>query len=152
MSVMVDSNPSRWAWDMSPTAGCLKTWGKLLVNIYTNKASDNRFLDLKEVRIRKDRKIEWLRNDNSWPNATALAWKQSTLALYEHKSQSILSYGTLKYREQTTSQGECDAICGLLFDPSLSGIQQNLTKERKEHNAMCRRNQKHGKGSKGKQV
>ena len=116
--------------------------------MYTNKANNNRFFDLKEIRMRKDNKFEWFRNDNLWPNATALTWKQPTLALYEHKSQFILSYGTLKYREQKTSQGECDAMCGVLFDPSLSGIQQNLMKERKEHSAMREKNQKHDKGNK----
>ena len=116
--------------------------------MYTNKANNNRFLDFKKVRMRKDKELEWFRNDNLWSNASALAWKQPTLALCEHKSQSILSYGTLKYREQKTSQGERDAMCGLLFDPSLSGIQQNLMKERKEHNAMREKNQKHDKGNK----
>ena len=46
-------------------AGSSETsWGKSLVNMSTNKDGDNWFLDLKEVKMRKDKKSEWFRNNN----------------------------------------------------------------------------------------
>ena len=145
MSVIVVSSPFRWTWDLSPAAVCLKTRGKSSVNMYTNKANNNRFFHLKEARMRKDNTFEWFRNDNLWPTATALAWKQPTLALCEHKSQSILSYGTLKYREQKTSQGECDVRC---FVRSLS--QRNTTEPHEgKKGAQCNAWEKNKNMTKG---
>ena len=56
-------------------AGSSETsWDKSLVNMSTNKDGDNWFLDLKEVKMRKDKKSEWFRNNNLWPTATAFMW------------------------------------------------------------------------------